>query len=370
VLIPEFGTNQLLAQAAAVLFAAVAIYAVAERLPVAAAVGVVAAVVAGGISFELAPEQTGHLSAAQARNYSPLYRLRGDVGSGVDYASQGFEVRFRKDTRYHGLAVVDDQDSRFLRFDSSFQSGMYLKRPFATRFEYSDYFSLGLAYNPDARNLLFIGLGGASAPKRMWRDFPFLQQQIVELDPVVVDVAYKYFAMPHSPRLKVAVDDGRRYLTRDDRRWDVIGIDAFYSDSIPFHLTTVEFLELVRSRLQPGGVVVTNVIGSITGSTSELFRSLLKTYQSVFATVVVHPVLLPGERGDDLLRNLIIVATDSAAPSKEFLAERWAQIRERYPTAPNLRTAIRGRHDRPIPTDGVPLLTDDYAPTDALLLIQ
>ena len=36
------------------------------------------------------------------------------------------------------IAVTDDQDSRYLRFDSSFQSGMYLKNPFRTRFEYND----------------------------------------------------------------------------------------------------------------------------------------------------------------------------------------------------------------------------------------
>ena len=42
-------------------------------------------------------------------------------------------------------------------------------------------------------------------------------------------------------------------------------IDAFYADAIPFHLVTREFLELVRSRLDPGGVVVTNMIGAVTG---------------------------------------------------------------------------------------------------------
>ena len=39
---------------------------------------------------------------------------------------------------------------------------------------------------------------------------------------------------------------------RNDGPWDAIVIDAFYSDSIPFHLATREFLELARSRLAPG----------------------------------------------------------------------------------------------------------------------
>ena len=372
VLIPEFGTNQLLAQGAAVLLAVVAVFALAERLWPAAAVAAVLAAVAGVASFDLAPDTGGRLEGVAARNYSPLYRQRSeqDVGAGIDFRAQGFDVVYRKDTRYHGLAVVDDEDTRYLRFDSSFQSGMYIDRPFATRFEYTDYFDLGLAYNPDARNVLFVGLGGGSAPKRMWRDFPGLDLQVVELDPVVADVAYRYFSLPRSPRLDVEIEDGRRFLATDERRWDVIALDTFYSDSIPFHMTTVEFLELLRTRLAPGGVVVVNTIGSIRGGSSRLFRSLFRTYSTVFPTVLVHPVAEGSSYSDDSLANLIIVATDSAPPSKAFLRQRWNELRERARTAPDLTKAIQNRRDRPIPLRDVPTLTDDYAPTDALLVIE
>src|SRR4029079_7984087 len=153
--------------------------------------------------------------------------------------------------------------------------------------EDTDDFDLGLASNPRAKNVLFIGLGGASAPKRFWRDFPDLDLQVVELDPVVADVAYEDFHLPRSPRLKVDIQDGRRFLAKDDRKWDVIALDTFYADSIPFHMTTLEFLDLLRSRLAPGGVVVVNTIGSIRGSSSRLFRSIFKTYATEFPTVVV-----------------------------------------------------------------------------------
>jgi spermidine synthase len=371
VLIPEFGTNQLLGQGAAILLAVVAVFALAERLWPAAAVAVVLAGVATYASFELAPSTGGRLEGVAARNYSPLYRLRGEdgVGAGIDYGSQGFTVVYRKDTRYHGLAVVDDEDTRYLRFDSSFQSGMYLDRPFATRFDYTDYFDLGLAYNPDARNVLFVGLGGGSAPKRMWRDFPSLDLQVVELDPVVADVAYRYFSLPRSPRLDVEIEDGRRFLAGDERKWDVIALDVFYADSIPFHMTTVEFLELLKTRLAPGGVVVVNTIGSVRGGSSRLFRSLYKTYATVFPTVLVHPVA-DETYTDDSLANLIIVATEGAPPTKAFLQRRWDELREEARQAPDLRQAIRSRRDRPLPLRDVPTLTDDYAPTDALLILE
>ena len=369
-LIPEFGTNQLLAQGAAAMFAATALVALAQRLPVVLAAGLAAATLAGIASASLAPESGGRLSGVAAQNWSPVYRLRGDLGSSVNHREEGFKVVFEKDTRYHHLAVVDAEGSRYLRFDNSFQSGMYLRRPFATRFDYTDFFELALAYRWRPRDVLFIGVGGGSALKRLWRDFPGIRLHAVDLDPVVVDVARRYFHLPRSPRLTVEVEDGRRFLAGDGRKWDAIMIDAYFSDSIPFHLTTREFFELVRSRLRPGGVVVSNVIGAVRGSSSQLFRAFYRTYRSVFPTVAVHPVVLEGEGGDDETRNVILVATESPAPAKGFLLRRWRELRRRSPTAPDLSKAIRDRRDYFIPTGDVPTLTDDYAPTDSLLLVE
>jgi spermidine synthase len=372
-LVPELGTDQVLAVGALALLVAAGAVAIAERLvaPSLLLAGGAAATVA--IVISLAPETGGTLEGAAAQNWSPLYRLReAQTPSQLDPASlsgEGFTVREAKETRYHRLVVADDEDSRYLRFDSSFQSGMYIDRPFATRFDYTDYLDLGIAYNPDAESILFVGLGGGSAPKRIWRDFPDTRLQAVELDSEVVDAAYRWFALPRHERLQVDVDDGRRWLVRNDERWDVIVVDAFYSDSIPFHLGTQEFLELARQRLEPGGVVVTNLIGAVTGEQSRLVRAMVRTYSSVFPTVTLHPVNFPGDDDPGNIRNVILVATDSALPAKQFLQQRWREVREEHPQAPDLRRAIADRWERPIPVADVPLLTDDYAPTDALLLL-
>jgi spermidine synthase len=241
---------------------------------------------------------------------------------------------------------------------------MDVTRPFATEYSYTDLFSLAMLYRPSTESMLFLGLGGGSAPKRMWRDFPGLQVDVVELDPVVVDVARRYFAVPDDPRLRIENEDGRLFLAKTDRRWDVIAIDVFYEDGIPFHMSTFEFLELVRERLEPGGVVLMNVIGSTGGSGSELFRALYRTYRAVFPTVVVHPDVAPGAG----LQNLMVVATEQPAAAKSLLLDRWRETRRRTPTYPELRTRIRDRVGSGIEIVDVPTLTDDYAPTDALLV--
>jgi spermidine synthase len=247
---------------------------------------------------------------------------------------------------------------------------MYIDEPFRTRFAYTDYLELGLAYNPGARKILVIGLGGASAPKRVWHDFGDVQLTVVELDPAVVETAYTWFALPHDARIDVEVDDGRRYLQRHDDHYDVIMLDAFYADGVPFHLTTLEFVELLRDRLAPGGVIAANVIGALTGDSSRITRAFWKTYAAVFPTVVLHPVYEGGfDRAPDETRNIILVATDRAAPAPAQLASTWAAERgARAPRAPTLAAAIRDRWERPVRSDDVPLLTDGYAPTDALLL--
>jgi spermidine synthase len=203
----------------------------------------------------------------------------------------------------------------------------------------------------------------------MWRAFPDVQLDVVELDPTVVDVAHRYFALPRDERLRVHVDDGRRFLAERADRYDAIVIDAFFADAIPFHLVTREFLELARTRLTPGGIVVTNVIGALDGVGSRLFRSIYRTYKTAFPTVVVHPTILPEDRGDDAYRNLILVAGESAVPQRSLLATRWEALRREHPLAPDLRGPILDRRDAPIHVSDVPTLTDDYAPTDALLLL-
>jgi spermidine synthase len=362
-LVPELGTDQVLAVGAAALFVAGAIVAVADRLLVGSIVAVGAAVAASLAAVSLAPETGGTLSKAAARNWSPIYRLHEDPRALPELPYVGAKVLFKKDTRYHQLAVVEESGRRTLRFGGSFQSEMFVGAPYRTAFEYTDYFFLGPAYNPRARSTLFIGLGGGSAPKRFMRDFPELRLRVVELDSVVVDVAHRFFAVPGT--LPVTVDDGRRYLGANDARWDVIAIDTFYDDGVPFHLTTGEFLELVRSRLTPGGVVVTNIIGAVKGPSSKLFRSMYRTYRSVFPTVAVHPV-----GGGEGYGNIMLVATEGAVPTRSFLLDRWRELRASHPGAPRLNDAISLRWDALIPTRDVPTLTDAYAPVDALLEVH
>ena len=218
-LVPELGTDQVLAVAAVTLLVAAAGYALAERLlPVALAL-IVAAVAAGGVVTTLSPKESGRIQSSALRNWSPLYREqraaqpRQAEPDQIAAEESGYDVREARDTRYHRMYVLDGDNARYLRFDSTFQSAMELDDPYKTVFNYTDYLQLGLAYAPSTRRVLFIGLGGGSAVKRMWRDFPALQLHAVEIDPEVVRVAQRWF----EPATRLAAprgqaEDGRRFL--------------------------------------------------------------------------------------------------------------------------------------------------------------
>lgn len=278
-------------------------------------------------------------------------------------------VLYRKDTQYHRLVVTEDDTERHLRFDRSHQSAMYLDDPYETSFTYPQYLHLALAAKPDARKVLIVGLGGGSLVKRMWRDYPQMEIDVAEIDPEVVDVAYRYFDLPRDPRITVAAEDGRRYLAASDTQYDIIVMDAYYADALPSHLTTEEFFREVEAHLVPGGVVAYNVIGAVEGERSKLFRSMYRTASQVWNQRWVFPIGIGADGAPDRNRNIIVLATDSPAGREELLA----RIANRVGGQVSITGFDRfgdDLYEAPVQTGDVPVLTDSHAPTDSLIQVN
>lgn len=277
-------------------------------------------------------------------------------------------IRFVKDTVYHRITVSDEFQIRYLKLDNYWQSGLDLTEPRRTVFGYSDYLHLPLLFRPDARRVLIVGLGGGTVPARYHQDYGTLRVDVVELDPVVIRVSQRYFGVPSDDRLRSVAQDGRLYIARTSERYDIVLLDAYLIDTIPFHLATSEFYQVVKAALTPGGVVGSNIIGALSGPRSALFRAMYKTFREVFATVYVFPVDWRRYGGPESLRNIIVIGTDRPALSMQTIlaaAERAAQMPG--VTLPRFLDAAGDLYSEPIPTSDVPLLTDDYAPVELLI---
>ena len=72
---------------------------------------------------------------------------------------------YEKDSLYHHIIVTDDDGMRTLRFDRLRQSAMDLNEPDRMVFHYTQYLHLAMAFHDNPQRVLFIGLGGGSAPK-------------------------------------------------------------------------------------------------------------------------------------------------------------------------------------------------------------
>lgn len=297
--------------------------------------------------------------AAAAAVMAGVLTLGGAVppdGPGVVYA---------RDTIYHRITVSDEGMLRYLKLDRYWQSARDLDAPQRTVFGYTDYLHLPLVFQPAPRRVLFVGMGGGTAPSRFYRDYPEVQIEVVEIDPAVVETARRFFALPTGPRIRVHVQDGRLWLRRTPERYDLITLDAYLIDTIPFHLATREFYTEAAARLAPGGVLASNVIGAIIGPESRLFRAIYKTYRSVFPAVYVFPV---NGGPSEALQNIILVGTVEPRLSRAEILARAARVVEtgRVRVEGYVRDA-GDLYEGPIETGGVPLLTDDFAPTDILL---
>jgi spermidine synthase len=255
------------------------------------------------------------------------------------------------------VTVADIGSRRYLRFEHNRQSSMYLDDVYATDFEYPSYFHLALAVAPDASRTLGVGLGGGTVVKRMWRDYPEMYVDAVEIDAQVVDLARRFFALPDDPRVRIIVDDGRHFLETTDTVYDIVIVDAFDDDRVPLPLTTEEFLRSVRARMTEHGVLVYNVIGALAGDRSKPFRSLYRTLKNTWRRVWVFCV---DEGVDAEGNNLIVLASDADVSTGELL-ERIADRVGGRVTVPAfhlfgedlVRTGIR--------TGDVPILVDPPA---------
>ncbi len=228
---------------------------------------------------------------------------------------------------------------------------------------YWDYFLAAPYFNPGftpnkLHRVGIIGLAGGTIARQFTKVYGPVPIDGVEIDPTIVDVAHKYFAM-NEPNLHVHVEDGRTYLATTHEQYDVVAIDAFQQPYIPFQLTTREFFTLIRSHLSSQGVVAIN-----TGHTTHDFRlvqALVNTMSQVFPSVYVFDV--PGTFNAEVMGTMNRTSIDTFRSSLSSIPP----------------TTVMGQVANevvPVVTQGHPdgglVFTDDRAPieqiTDQLLL--
>jgi spermidine synthase len=277
---------------------------------------------------------------------------------GVYGADAGEQTLYQDQTAYSDLRVAQEDGVRTLYLDGVRHSAMYTDGREGYVFEYSQYAHLPMLWQEDVDRVLFVGGGGFSGPKRFAEEYD-VTVDVVEIDPGVVRAAKEYFGVSEGPQFNIHTMDGRRFLEQTNKTYDVIVLDAYQRSAVPFHLTTVEFMDLAKSRLDSDGAVVANVISARSGEGSRFFRAEFKTMQRAFPHVYAFPT-----SNTNSLQNIEVVAT-KGEPLTQAELERLAKTRD---VGIDLTDAVQGYvPPSAVRTNDVPLLTDDHAPVDALL---
>jgi spermidine synthase len=273
---------------------------------------------------------------------------------------------YQEDSPYQQVRIRDDELFRYLILDRTFHATMWKADPVALFLPYSQLMVSALALHPEPKQALILGHGGGSIAKWLARQRPTLEVDVVEVDPAVVRMAESYFDYRPPANHHVFVKDARAFLRSTDRTYDVIWIDAFARDMIPFHLTTVEFFALVRAHLTPEGIVAVNLASS--GTEGDLARaaSVVQTMKRSFPAIETFAVEGPWKTGMTLARNLIFFGGHPIETGSidEVMGKITNMAMQRQVPIEAI-TLLSTRRTDPWPA-GIEL-TDDFAPYDLLI---
>jgi spermidine synthase len=266
----------------------------------------------------------------------------------------GQKVIWEKETEYQYARVLQAPDGRRTlelnegqAIHSVFEPGRYLTGGY-----WDDQLALLWAGGTRLRSVAVLGNAAGTTSRALGHYSPSTRIDAVEIDPEVTQVGRQLFDM-QAPRLHTYAADARPWLRQHTRKQDAIVIDAYRQPYIPFYLTTLEFFDLVRDRLAPGGVVVVNV-GHPEGST-KLQKTLAATMRAVYGS-------------DRVLR-------DDSEPTNTMLLgytgnnDPRASLRKTAATLPaDAGAVLTAAADRLEPAlRGGPVYTDDKAPVEWLV---
>jgi len=200
----------------------------------------------------------------------------------------------------------------------------------------------------------FAGGGAYSLPRRIKAVTPAAEITVVELDPRVTETAVQSLFVDTSG-MSIIHADARTVLQHNEHdRYDVIVLDAFHDLSVPYHLSTREYIQLVKSRLNPGGLYLLHVADVFPDP--HLIKSMMKTLRTQFRHVDAWIDRVPTKIAR---MTFVLSATDLKPPADmnrvtQGIDRTWYRV-----TEPLLATGV--------PSSELPELTDDYVPVERLI---
>ena len=291
---------------------------------------------------------------------SPALALLLALGCALAVVSTALGNPCERESAYFCIAVREDETGtgRTLVMDDLRHAHVDLADPRHLEFAYVQWFAIaaaGVVAAGGPVDALHVGGGGFTFPRYLVDVAPASRHVVLELDPVVLATARDELGFEPDERIEVVVGDARQTI-RDvaaDSQDLAVG-DAFGGRSVPWHLTTQEFVREVDRVLRPDGRYIENVID---GPALRFAAAETATLRTVFehVAVVTWSAALEGRSGG----NVVLIASHRPLDTASLLEA----VRARTSGADVLwdPAALDAFVDR------APVLTDDFAPADQLI---
>ena len=148
---------------------------------------------------------------------------------------------------------------------------------------------------------VFIGGGGEGATLREVLCHDSVRKVVMlDLDSDVVDLCRRYLPQHHrgafdDPRLELRHEDARQYLLTCSDRFDVMVLDLVdpIEGGPSYLLYTQEFYEIAKTKLNPGGILVTQAGPAGLLNHTECFTAIARTLARVFPQTYPYTVYVP-----------------------------------------------------------------------------
>ena len=268
------------------------------------------------------------------------------------------DIIYERVTPYQTLVVHERGGERVLESDRIRQAAVRLADG-EPALPYIRWSAMAFALNPRIERMLVLGLGGGTAAGYLQRRVPNLRVDSVDIDPVVPEVARKYLRFAPRPGDRVIVADARSFLRGTDERWDLVFCDTYIGLSVPFHLTTVQFLDEIKRHLTPDGVFALNLAAGLSDPFSQaMYNTVRDRFESVYLFRVY---------GKASVSNVVVLAAEQPAVLPPQLAARARQLDARFRFEPTLSEMAATRFHGDFVSRDTLLLTDEYAPVDRLI---
>jgi spermidine synthase len=193
----------------------------------------------------------------------------------IDTPSANYEVRTEQLDGYATPSI------RYLTTGpNGAQSGVYTQQSSRLAFWYTQEIARITEMTSSKKNILVLGGGAFTMPEYLARKYPSSMIDVVEIDPSLVSIAEKYFSYTPLNNVRVIDDDARTYINTATKQYDVVIVDVYSDNSVPFSLLTQEYAARLNAVISVDSTVIINTIAAKSGPCQELLKTVDSTYRS------------------------------------------------------------------------------------------